>query len=303
MRTYHHDVQQAPALRPLGVGDVVDRVISMYRARPLLFLTLSAIPYLVLALALAGLTAAFGGAFIAFTQAFRPETAATFDFDPALLGSLVSFALVAALVAIALLAVQSASLVHAAAARYLGRETTTSASLRAGLGASLRLIGAGVIVFLAILVIPLVLTIAAALTQNGLIVALALLASFVLFFYLVASWMVAPVVATVEGAGPVRSLTRSWTLSKGSRWRVLGLLALLIVLQLVISTIFSFVFLTALAGDDIVRVVVQQGVNLVASIAWAPVQWGTFTVLYYDLRVRREAYDLTLAAEALPREP
>jgi hypothetical protein len=31
------------------------------------------------------------------------------------------------------------------------------------------------------------------------------------------------------------------------------------------------------------------------------VYWGTFAVLYYDLRVRKEAFDLQLAAEALPR--
>jgi len=32
------------------------------------------------------------------------------------------------------------------------------------------------------------------------------------------------------------------------------------------------------------------------------VEWGTFTILYFDLRVRKEALDLQLAAEALPRQ-
>ncbi|CAN5260267.1 hypothetical protein BH18CHL2_BH18CHL2_11530 [soil metagenome] len=294
-------VQQAPALRPLGVGDVVDRVITLYRARPLLFLTLAAIPYLLLALSVGGLTAAFGGAFVTFIQSISALDA-TPTIDPGLLGGLLLFVLVVVIVSIVLFAVQSASLVHAVAARYLGRDTTTAASLRAGLAASVRLIGAAIIVFLAIFVLPFTVLVAAALAQNTIVLAVASIVAVVLFFYMLASWMVVPVVATVEGTGPVRSLLRAWTLANGSRWRILGLMLLLIVLQLVISTLFSFVFLTALAANDLVRTIVQQGVNLLASILWAPVQWGTFTVLYYDLRVRREAYDLTLAAEALPRE-
>jgi hypothetical protein len=43
-------------------------------------------------------------------------------------------------------------------------------------------------------------------------------------------------------------------------------------------------------------------VNLLANIAWAPIYWGTFSILYYDLRVRKEALDLQLAVEALPRD-
>jgi hypothetical protein len=51
-----------------------------------------------------------------------------------------------------------------------------------------------------------------------------------------------------------------------------------------------------------VRFALQQGVSLLANIAWAPIQWATIAVLYFDLRVRKEALDLQLATEALPRE-
>ena len=34
---------------------------------------------------------------------------------------------------------------------------------------------------------------------------------------------------------------------------------------------------------------------------WMPLFFGTMTVLYYDLRVRKEGFDLQLAAEAMPR--
>lgn len=286
-------------MRPLGIGDVVDRVFAMYRARPVLFLVVSAIPYLILAIMLAVLGVAFAGSFAA---AFDGTGSAP-DLDPELIAPAITFGLAFVVIAIVVFSVQSAALVHAASERYHGRETTIGASLRVGLRASLRLIVAGVLVFLGLILLPAAIFIAAALTRQAIVLVIAGLVSVFLFFFLITSWMLVPVIATIEGAGPVQSLVRSWRLTNGSRWRVLGLLALLVVLQGVISALFGFVFLSAFVADPLVRTVVQQAANLVASVAWAPVQWGTFTVLYYDTRVRREAYDLSLAAEALTRAP
>jgi len=48
---------------------------------------------------------------------------------------------------------------------------------------------------------------------------------------------------------------------------------------------------------------VLQGVAGIASAAVSyPLVYGSLTPLYYDLRVRKEAFDLQLAAEALPRD-
>jgi hypothetical protein len=70
----------------------------------------------------------------------------------------------------------------------------------------------------------------------------------------------------------------------------------------VLSTLISFIFVAAFISDTGVRLVLQNVVNVVATVLWAPVEWGTFTILYFDLRVRKEALDLQLAAEALPRQ-
>ena len=291
-------VEQTPILRPLGIGDIVDRVFGMYRARPLLFLVVSAIPYLVLAILLALLGVGFAGTFAAgavgsFTLDGPP--------DPGLAAAALTFGLLFVLIAIVVFSVQSAALVHAASERYHGRETTIAEALRVGLRASLRLIVAGVLAFLGLIIAPTAVILVAALTRQAIVLVVAGFAALLLFFFLITSWMLVPVIATVEGAGPVRSLVRSWRLTSGARWRVLALLALLVVLQGVIGIVFAFVFLASFIADPLARTVLQQAANLVASVVWAPVQWGTFTVLYYDTRVRREAYDLSLAAEALTR--
>jgi hypothetical protein len=299
-----------PVLRPLGVGDVVDRVFTLYRARPVLFLALAAIPYLLLFLVIGALALGFASSFVDMASALgpftgtRPATPTEGDFTrlAGIFGRLALFFIVAALAAIVLLSAQSASLIEAAAARYLGRPMTVGEAFGAGLAAAPRVIFAGIAVFVAIVGMWVVLAIVFVVARNGIVIGVGVIAGIVATFFLFASWLVAPVVATLERKGPIAALRRSWGLSSGHRWRILGLQILLAILQGVISTLISFVFVAAFVGDATVRIIAQNVVNVVATVAWAPVEWAAFTVFYFDLRVRKEAFDLQLAAEALPRQ-
>jgi hypothetical protein len=299
---------EAPQLRPLGVGDIVDRVFALYRARPLLFLAASAVPYLLFILVVAVATfsavSTTGFARIArlINDAAVGATPATADLADALV-SLGYFTLFVVVVALVFLSPQTAALVHATSERYLGRSVTLGDAFRAGLRSTPRVILTGLAVFGLFIVLWLALALLMIVTQNTIVVAVATLAGLVASAYLFASTLVTPVVVTVEGAGPITAIRRSWSLSKGNRWRIIGLQLLLIVINAVISGLVSAIFLTTLIADPTLRTVAQQVVNAATTIAWAPVQWATFTILYYDLRVRREAFDLQLAAEALPRAP
>jgi len=298
-------VQEGSALRPLGVGDIVDRVFGMYRQRPLMFVAIAAIPYLLLVLLIGILAATFAaGAVIALA----PYLSGNIDpdrLDPArllpVLGPLVAFVAIVAVAAIGVSLVQSASLIAAMSARYMGNDTTVGDALRAGLRRSLDLFGMGLIAFVIFIVMWVLLIVAMVVLREWWAVVIGASAGLVATFYLTNSWMVSPAVVTLEGAGPIHALRRAWQLSEGNRWRIFGLWVLLLILQVVLSSLLSFVLLASFATDELVQVILNQTVNLVATIAWAPVYWGTFAVLYYDLRVRREAFDLQLAAEQLPR--
>ena len=302
----------APTLRPLGVGDVLDRTFTVYRSKPLVFIALSAIWYLVLVLSFIFLAVAvFAGALTAFAQqATNPS--------PQLVGGVivgtVGFVVVAVILAILLLAAQSAALVYAGARRYLAQEVTIGESFRAGLSAAGRLFLAGLVVFLAIaafwlLVVAAAAIIAAIVRAPELIVLVIGLAAIVAIagtFYLAASWLVAPVIVVVEKMGPLPALRRAWRLSDGNRWRIIGIQALLGILNLVLSALIGGVFggLAAAGGESGqlgITTVLENLLNFASTIIWAPVEWIAFTVLYYDLRVRKEAFDLQLAAEALPQ--
>src|SRR5713101_8228216 len=71
---------QAPMLRPLGVGDVLDRTFTVYLSKPLIFIGLSAIWYLLLFIVFVLLAAViFAGALSVFarqTATPSPELAA-----------------------------------------------------------------------------------------------------------------------------------------------------------------------------------------------------------------------------------
>lgn len=298
-------MQEGATLRPLGIGDIVDRVFALYRSRPLMYLAIAAIPYLVLVLVLIGLGAALGIGFIVSggLQALGAGDVETgFTRMAPYLPGIVLYAVLVGIAALLISLVQSGALVAATAARYMGKDTSVGSALRIGLRASPRLFAMGVVAVIAFCALWIALTIGMAIAREWWAILIGVLGGIVVSFFLVASWMVSPAVAVLEGIGPIASLTRAWRLSAGGRWRILGLIVLLVILQVVLSSLLSFILVAALVADRTVQLVVQEAVNLIATIAWAPVYWGTFAVLYYDLRVRKEALDLQLAAEALPRD-
>jgi hypothetical protein len=296
---------ETPQLRPLGVGDIVDRVFALYRNRPMVFLALAAVPYLLLTVVIAVLTLFFSASVVTFVSLMTSLAAGTPP-DPATLGpalaSFARFGLIVVVLAVVILSVQTAGLVDAMGARYLGRPTSFRIALRSGLSAAPRIIGAGLLVFFIVLFGWVVLIFIMAISQQALVVLALSIAGLVGTVYFFASTLVSPVVATLERAGPITALRRSWTLSQGNLWRIIGLQLLLFVLNAVISVVLSAIFLSSLIADTTARAIVQQIASIATNVAWAPVEWGTFAVLYYDLRVRREAFDLQLAAEALPRQ-
>jgi hypothetical protein len=301
----------APQLRPLGIGDIVDRVFSMYRGRPLLFIALAAVPYLALSLVLGGIAVGLGsqlaplGPWLDSFAVRTPGQLPSLNITPAVanaLGTFIVFGLVASLLSVLFLSVEVGALVDAAAARYLGRETTVGSSFRAGLRVAPKIIANGLLLFLSLVACWLLLFVVAGVLNNALVVTLGIFAGLIGTVFVFVSWLVAPVAVTIEPIGPLHGVRRAWWLSSGHRWRILGLQILLFVLQVVLSTLISFIFVATFISDASVRVVLQNIVNVVATVLWAPVQWGTLTILYFDLRVRKEAFDLQLAAEALPRE-
>lgn len=294
-------------LRPLGVGDMVDRVIALYRADWRLFVVVSAVPNLVVILVTNAFTLAFPRAF------FSSDDLLGAGGDPEALQRVLErigrldlgLVLLFAVLSLIPTATAIGALIVAANARALGRAMTAGEALGAGVRATPRLVAVALVGTLAAAVAWAVLSGAALLvtTVVGAFVAVFVLVAFGVPLFLLASWATAPVIATLEPLGALASLRRAWRLSGGYRSRTLGLFILLAFVQLALSALFGLLLIGPLVANPAAGRAASAIVSGLVTIAWEPVPWATLTLLYLDLRVRKEGLDLQFAAEALAREP
>jgi hypothetical protein len=103
---------------------------------------------------------------------------------------------------------------------------------------------------------------------------------------LLTMWFVSTPACVVERLGPMRSLGRSSELTKGHRWKIFGLMLVLLLISMVVTPLIEFGF-AAVGGTMLV---------LIASLLWNGV-WGAFyaisvVVTYHDLRVAKEGIDI-----------
>ncbi|HEY7877327.1 MAG TPA: hypothetical protein VIC55_03840, partial [Gemmatimonadaceae bacterium] len=123
--------------------------------------------------------------------------------------------------------------------------------------------------------------------------------AFVIPGLLCLAWLFAgTAIVMIEGKTAVAALTRSRQLAAGSVGRILGVLFLTLLLVGVIEIIA--LFLVGIAGVFIHAgtALTTLGGNL-ASLLIYPFFTVVITLLYYDLRIRKEGFDLEIMATEL----
>jgi hypothetical protein len=118
--------------------------------------------------------------------------------------------------------------------------------------------------------------------------------------FLAVSWAFIAPAFWAEGAGVFTSYGRSWRLISGRRWTVLGLVVIGFLVYAVVSAVFGVVGLILLFTDNtLLFLVTSDLINAVVSAVALPLFPSILTAAYYDARVRKEAFDLELAARHL----
>jgi MFS family permease len=298
-------VQEAPVLRPLSVGDIIDRIIRLFRANPILLLGIAILPDLIVEVLqrASGITQTFE--LNDFTAAFStsPGSAtvprAFQQVNPGLAIAVVLVSLIFSLI-------QAGAMFEAIGQRYLGRAITVREAYERGLRAVPRLVVSAIVVIVAFIALFLVVAIALAVLNSSAAVAIAIVLGLVGFLF-VLPWaflslaVVGPAIV-LEGLGPIAAIRRSFHLMDKARLRTLGLYVLVGIISSILGLIFGVVFLVSFVTEPTLRAVLQAAASVASAAISGPLLYGAIVVLYYDLRVRKEAFDLQLAAEALPRE-
>ncbi|HET9224748.1 MAG TPA: glycerophosphoryl diester phosphodiesterase membrane domain-containing protein [Roseiflexaceae bacterium] len=144
----------------------------------------------------------------------------------------------------------------------------------------------------------------------GLIIVAVLGLMFLVLLIVVASIFVytrlllTPQAIVLEDHAAWAGIRRSWRLVEGSFWRTLAIMLLMGILIYLISAlpagILSFSLTLANRGSPSGLIFSQAISALVAEIGVIialPLQLAVYTLLYYDLRVRKEGYDIEIMAQ------
>ena len=273
-----------PQLRPLSIGEILDAGFKLFRNRFATLMGCVLIPFVPLTILGTILVAS------ADENAFDVNAPAS-DSGSALVANLIDNIVSGAAAAVAI-----AACFRVISGAYLGERTGVGSSLRYGLSRLPALIVAYIAMYIA--------------------VAIGLVLILVPGIFLAVKWSMTFAVIVAERAGPFRAMGRSWTLTRGHWWRTFGTLAVVGLLAFVLTVVLFAAFGAFIATSDSISeltvAVLTVLISVVVLTATYPLVAAIVAVLYYDLRVRTEGFDLQLLArgvggtsrwEAAPERP
>jgi len=278
----------APALRPLGIGEILDVGIKIYWRHALtlfkivVFVVLPAqiLVNLVQVSALpAGVTGTFSSPFGPnFYTSAADTTLSGGDYATFIVG------FVGALLINALAGkLAQAGCFRAVADAYLGEQIDWRSSLRYALKRLPAVVGVSILVTI--------------------LVGIGTVLCFIPGIYLWGAFYVAIPVVLVEGVGPMRALGRSRDLVQGRWWATFGVALVGYVLVFLISGALAAVVIGVAASgtsrNTVAGFLLNTLATTVGSMLTTPAVAAFTTVLYIDLRVRKEGFDLLLLAQRL----
>lgn len=295
------------AIRPLRMGEILDRAVRLYRRNFLQFVGIVAlvqVPVTMVQILISVTT--FAGAFERLGAALENPAAAPGDpfavFGPAYFAGASVNSAVGILGFILVQGVATTALTVAVLGDYLGSPSPTIFDAYRRIRHKwLQVVGA--------ILLALVLAIALGLwwlipcfgwfTGGGML----------LFLWYVIVPLLAPVIV-VEDVPPTNAWRRVWLLARRRFWWVLGFALVLYVFNLLVVAGPAAMVSAGgqlFAGDPFdfsgsrftVQTVAQSLTVLITGVLYLPIQVASMTLLYLDLRVRTEGLDLALSAGLL----
>jgi hypothetical protein len=260
------NMPQATHIRPMELGDILDGAFKIYRARFVPLFLSALLPYLPMVIS---------GGFFAVALGTGASSAAAAGGIAMLIS--VPLMLIGFVIA-------TGSITYIVSEAYQGRSADLGDGMRRALARGLPVTGTVVLSLLAIGV-GLVLCIV-----PGVILGM-------MFFAAV------PVVV-LEGRGPIEAMQRSSDLSKGALGQIFVVLLVAGLISALPGYGVSFLSMAATyAKPSPALDVVSAVLRLLMNAVLAPFSSAAAVLLYYDRRIRTEAFDVQLAAEQLGAEP
>lgn len=274
----------APALRPLGIGETLDVSIKIVTRNlgSLVKPVLAIVAPLTLVSTIVTSSAVSSSDFSGLTF---DETTGTFEVDGGELWTTIAAVGVATMVSFVATLISTAACFKVITDAYLGRPVDWRGSVRY---AARRVHSVLWITVLSVVLAGL-----------GLILCVVPGIWFWFFF------AVAVPVFLTEGTRGRKALGRSRRLVEGHWWHVFAVIVLGMILAGVVGGALTGLAAVFASSDSssVGTIAVNWVTGTLASVLTTPFQAAVATVVYIDLRVRKEAFDLQLLAEQLGVEP
>ncbi len=280
-----------PTLRPLRLGELLDRAIRLYRGNFLTFIGIIAVVYVPLMVLQTAATTLLSSSMLrgfSTPEEIFTNSAYWIGMLSTILLGLVQFVLVQG--------IATGALTRAVADNYLGKKTGILDAYR-GIGKSwFTLLGALLFILLVFFVLTLwwiIVPCVGWFTGFGMMV-----------FLMAAINPLVPPAVVLENQGVIEAVRRAWSLARRRFWPLLGYIFVLYLFSLIVvngpaaiaNVILAQVFRSL--GDPTMQLVltsiIQGLVSLVFILIYYPLQMTAFTLIYFDLRVRTEGFDLAL---------
>jgi hypothetical protein len=135
---------------------------------------------------------------------------------------------------------------------------------------------------------------------GGVIGTVILIVSILLAIGFVVRYSLSVQACVVEDLTVGKSLERSKTLTKGARKRIVTVLVVCTVVIYVVALLFGGISLLVPVGKSLfARQIMTQLAGLISGALGAPLGTIAISLVYYDERVRKEAFDLQFLMESL----
>ncbi|MHA7241073.1 hypothetical protein [Arthrobacter sp. TMS1-12-1] len=297
-------------LRPLGLGEILDGAFQACRKNPVATFGTAILLHAVVAL----VTVLLLGNLLSSVDVLESPDPTSDSIIGAVAG-LGVFASVGGVVsAVAVLLLQGILVIPIARA-VINQRTSFGQAWRLARGRILPLLGFGLLAFavglagLALLVGISVLAIIGLEGYSALVIVPLVIAALVAMVWVGTKLTVAPAALMLEGAGPWTSIRRSWQLTRGTWWRTFGIVLLTSIIVSIITSVISaplsfavtllFGFSTsASAPPDVMGslplIAATQAITALFTAVGYAFQAGVTSLLYVDLRIRREGFDVVL---------
>jgi hypothetical protein len=278
------------ALRPMTVSDIVDASIRIYRRNFAPLLGIAAVVQVpMMAVQIAAQYMLMRTMLQAEGQQFPAEQ---------MFGAIGMFGLMI-LVMLLLAPIGQAALAVGISELYLGRGITIRRAYEVALKYWPRVLGTSILMWLFIYVCSLAGLI-------GLFVGSPIVA-----LWLVVRYLVAPdVIVVLENRWGTDAMRRSWQLTGGYYWTIFAIMAILYLMIIVAAygLTLPLAFLIsggirgsaqAMTGQALTAQMIYQAVAATVMVIMRPIPMIGAVLVYYDLRIRKEGFDLVMMAEAL----